>query len=203
MLTRTKHEARRESNMSTRTFIAVELGDAARASLARTIGALAPGLPDVRFVKPESLHLTLAFLGDLEEELLMEAMAATAAAAETGQPFELVIEGLGMFGPQHAPRVIWAGVQGNLRALVAVQARLAEALEAKGFAREERPFAPHLTLARLKRPLPPEQLTWLRARVAGPGRSGAPVAVAQLSVMESVRRPSGAEYTCLRAYALG
>jgi RNA 2',3'-cyclic 3'-phosphodiesterase len=192
--------------MPTRTFIAIELGDAARAALARTIAALARELPGVRFVEPASLHLTLAFLGDLDEaqlELATQATAAAAAAAQVSAPFALNVAGLGSFGPPHAPRVIWAGVGGNLRALTETQRALADELAARGFAREERPFAPHLTLARLKHPLDADAQRWLAQRLAAPAPTGAPIAARELSVMKSTPLPAGAVYSRLSAFSLG
>ncbi len=189
--------------MLTRTFIAIELGDAARAALARTITALARELPGVRFVEPASLHLTLAFLGDLDDAQLEQATQATAAAAQVSAPFALTVAGLGSFGPPHAPRVIWAGVGGNLRALTETQRALADELAARGFAREERPFAPHLTLARLKRPLDADEQRRLAQRLAVPAPAGAPIAARELSVMKSTPLPAGHVYSRLGAFPLG
>jgi 2'-5' RNA ligase len=189
--------------MPTRTFIAIELGDAARAALARTIAALARELPGVRFVEPASLHLTLAFLGDLDDAQLEQATQATAAATQVSAPFALTVAGLGSFGPPHAPRVIWAGIGGNLRALTETQRALADELAARGFAREERPFAPHLTLARLNRPLDADAQRRLAQRLAAPAPTGAPIAARELSVMKSTSLPAGAVYSRLGAFSLG
>ncbi len=190
--------------MPTRTFIAIELGDAARAALARTIAALARELPGVRFVELASLHLTLAFLGDLDDAQLEQATQATqATAAAVSAPFALSVAGLGSFGPPHAPRVIWAGVGGNLRALTETQRALADELAARGFAREERPFAPHLTLARLKHPLDADEQRRLAQRLAAPAPAGAPIAARELSVMKSTPLPAGAVYSRMSAFSLG
>src|SRR5258708_903223 len=148
-LSRAGRDRQSGGEMPTRTFIAIELGDAARAALARTIAALARELPGVRFVEPASLHLSLAFLGDLDDAQLEQATQATAAAAQVSAPLSRTGPGLGSFGPPHAPRVILAGVGGKLHALAETQRALADELAARGFAREERPFAPHLTLVRL------------------------------------------------------
>ncbi|WIG61027.1 MAG: 2'-5' RNA ligase [Ktedonobacterales bacterium] len=187
----------------TRTFIAVDLSDEARSALRREMGTLARALPTVRFVAPESLHLTLAFLGELDEERLAEVMAATEAAARDSAPFTLALGWLGTFGPAVAPKVIWAGVEGDVRALRAVQARLADELAARGFPREERAFAPHLTLARVKQPLDVDALARLAARVRRSQGGGPRFAVDALRVMKSETSRAGAQYTCLREYALG
>jgi 2'-5' RNA ligase len=115
--------------------------------------------------------------------------------------------GLGTFGPPAAPRVVWAGVGGDLPALVALQERLAGALEARGFPREARPFAPHLTLARLKSPLAPPALDRLRRRLATPPEANGEACTAwpvdALAVMKSELLRPAARYSCLARVSLG
>ena len=98
----------------------------------------ASGTASVRFADPASLHLTLAFLGELDEARLPEAIAATEDVALATSPFALSVAGIGTFGGAKAPRVIWAGVVGDIAALLAVQSHLARALEARGFVLEAR-----------------------------------------------------------------
>jgi 2'-5' RNA ligase len=190
----------------TRTFIAVELGDEARAHLAREVARLGRALPRVRWADPADLHLTLAFLGELDDERLAAAVEATAEAARPAVPFALATGGLGTFGPPHAPRVIWAGLRGDLARLGALHEALAAALAARGFPREQRPFAPHLTLARLRDPLGVAELGRLAALLQESGRrgaAGARISVRELSVMKSELRREGARYTRLHAAPLG
>jgi 2'-5' RNA ligase len=191
----------------TRTFIAIELSDEARAALRAEIARLARALPGVRFVDPASLHLTLAFLGELDNDLLAEAIAATEEAAAEAHPFTLRIDGLGTFGPPYAPRVVWVGVAGKTQALLAVQSRLARALAARSFPPEERPFAAHLTLERLKERLSTEALARLTALVqassAASRKRGATMHVEALAVMKSELLRSGARYTRLRECRFG
>lgn len=190
--------------MLTRTFIAVELPNAARAALQAHIARLGRALPHVRFQPPDSLHLTLAFLGELDDEQLAAAtQAAIAAAASTAPPFTLTVAGLGVFGPPYAPRVLWCGVGGDVPALLRLQAALADQLEVAGFPREERPFAPHLTLARLKQPLDSAALQRLSGILANPSVAKTPFAVDSLSVMKSELLRPAARYTCLCACPLG
>lgn len=188
----------------TRTFIAVRLPDDIRARLALQIDSLKPHLPaSVRWVAPQSLHLTLAFLGELGDAQLAAAEQATAVAAREGAPFTLTLTHLGSFGPARSPRVIWAGVSGDISALGNLQGRLAAELELRGFPREDRPFAPHLTLARIKEPLPPNDSRdlpdLLRSTPAGEDVSWQ---VHELCVMKSELERSGVRYTCLHAYPL-
>jgi 2'-5' RNA ligase len=190
----------------TRTFIAIDLGEEARVYLAAEIARLGRALPAVRWSDPAGLHLTLAFLGELDDERLAGATAAVEEVAGTAKPFTLEIAGLGTFGPPAAPRVIWAGIAGNVRRLSELQAALASALEARGFPREERPFSPHLTLARLRTPLGPPELARLREMLRGAGArtTAAPprIPADHLSVMKSELLRPAARYTCLRAIPL-
>jgi RNA 2',3'-cyclic 3'-phosphodiesterase len=189
--------------MPTRTFIAVELPNGARAALQAHIARLSRALPRLRFQPLDSLHLTLAFLGELDDEQLAAATQATVSAAPTASRFALTVAGLGIFGPPYAPRVLWCGVGGDVAALLRLQAALADRLEAAGFPREERPFAPHLTLARFKQPLDSAALQRLTGILATPSVAETPFAVESLSVMKSELLRPAARYTRLRACPLG
>ncbi|HST88229.1 MAG TPA: RNA 2',3'-cyclic phosphodiesterase, partial [Ktedonobacterales bacterium] len=118
-------------------------------------------------------------------------------------PFTLTVVGLGVFGPPSAPRVLWCGVGGDVPALLRLQAALADRLDAAGFPREQRPFAPHLTLARFKQPLDPAALQRLLGILANPSVAKTPFAVDSLSVMQSELLRPAARYTRLRACPLG
>lgn len=188
----------------TRTFIAVELNDDVRGALQRRIARLQRQLPDVRLADPASLHLTLVFLGELEDDQLSTVIDATLDAARTARPFSLSLGELGTFGSRRAPRVIWTGVTGEIAPLLALQQRLASGLEAQGFAREERPFSPHLTLARLKQPLAPDIAGQIEALQQAPIPHGerATFPVDEIAIMKSELLRSGARYTQLRACPL-
>jgi 2'-5' RNA ligase len=187
----------------TRTFLAIELPEPVRASLRRELSHLSRALPAIHWTSAESVHLTLAFLGELDDARLAEAAAAAEEAARTQRPLRLEVMGLGTFGKEWAPRVVWVGVGGQTRRLAALQESLATALAARGFARDERPFSPHLTLARIKDRLDDATL----ARLTGVVRSQrtAPLGAweaRELAVMKSELLRPAACYTCLRAFAL-
>ncbi|HEX9056980.1 MAG TPA: RNA 2',3'-cyclic phosphodiesterase [Ktedonobacterales bacterium] len=192
----------------TRTFVAIELGDQARAHLDREIARLRRVLPSVRWGVPDSMHLTLAFLGELDDERLAAVEEATEDAAHAIRPFSLRVTGLGAFGPTYAPRVIWAGLAGDLPRLSQLQQALAAALAVRGFARDERPFSPHLTLARVRERLPIAEVGRLRSLIDDSPhlRDPAPdatIPVDHISVMKSELSRPAARYTCLRAVPLG
>ena len=185
----------------TRTFLALELPDAVKAVLRRRIERLAHALPDVRFVDIAGLHLTLAFLGELDDERLAAATGAAEEAAKSHAPFTLRLASLGTFGSARSPCVIWVGLAGEVARLRALQATVADALEARGFAREARPFAPHLTLARIKRPLSDNALTALTRAQSEPSPDTNWRADA-LSVMKSELARPAARYTALSRWPL-
>jgi 2'-5' RNA ligase len=187
----------------TRTFIAVALGDAAREALRHEISSLTGALPSVRWVNMASLHLTLAFLGELDDERLVTTHEATQAAALQGAPFALALDRLGTFGPPHAPRVIWAGVGGEVAPLRRVQRILAGELDQRSFPPQEHPFSPHLTLARIKERLPAPERTALQQRGNRPLAHTATWTVTTLDVMKSELVRPAARYTTLASYPLG
>ncbi|HEX8730605.1 MAG TPA: RNA 2',3'-cyclic phosphodiesterase [Ktedonobacterales bacterium] len=181
----------------TRVFIALDLSDAAREALDRDLRRLARALPAARLSDPASLHLTLAFLGEVDDATLAAVIAATGEVTRATAPFELALAKLGVFGPREAPRVIWAGVGGDLPPLRALQRRLTDALEPLGFPHETRPFSPHLTLARLKQPLTLGGTRRLAALLAA--RPPAPTRwqVAEAHVMRSDLAATVARYSIL------
>ncbi len=181
----------------TRTFIAVNLSDAAHVTLRRTLRRVGRALPGVRLVNPDDLHLTLAFLGEIDDAALAAVVTLTQEVAQQTSPFTLTLDKLGIFGQPHAPRVVWVGVGGDLRRLAALQQRLAESLEALGFPRESRPYAPHLTLARITRPLAATSLAQLTALLAEAPRHPTRWPVAEVRVMRSDPNAKGARYAAL------
>jgi 2'-5' RNA ligase len=186
--------------MTTRTFLAIELDDATRAFIAARMEPLRAALPGVRFVGGETWHLTLAFLGELDDAQLAAAEAAAHSAATGSAPFALHAADLGTFGGMNAPRVIWVGVGGDVAALRALQARVTEALAARGLHHDGR-FSPHITLARLRQPLAPAEAAALRVAL-NVQTQGPDLPVTAISVMRSDLAPSGARYTCLARAAL-
>lgn len=131
-----------------RLFVALDLPRYAKDSMA----VMQQGLPDVRWVDPEMLHLTLAFLGEVDRPTFREAMHAL-ANVET-RPFELQLAGIGFFPSRGAPRQMWAGVRPEPE-LDRLQRRVLRALATVDVVPEKRRFVPHVTLGRF-RYAPPE-----------------------------------------------
>jgi 2'-5' RNA ligase len=178
-----------------RAFIAVELPEAARRTLADLQNALRRDLSGVRWVRPEGIHLTLKFLGDIPEERV-DAIGQALQAATQGQgPLTLAVKGLGVFPGIRKARVIWAGLGGETADLVALQQRVDAALEPLDFPRERRRFKAHLTLGRFKKTPPAPALVSILER-----RSDYPpceVAMGRVVLYRSELRPQGARYSPL------
>ena len=190
----------------TRTFIALELNEVLQRFLGEIISQISQELPNLRWVDPTGIHLTLAFLGELTGEQLVEAIHAAEEAAQKASPFEYRLKGLGIFGSPQQPRVIWIGVEdlpsGKVQGspLQQVHRVLSRELELRGFELEKRPFSPHLTLARLKQPLSPDAQQRLQRLLHSKlaGSSSAIYLVNTLCVMKSELSRAGAKYTCLK-----
>jgi RNA 2',3'-cyclic 3'-phosphodiesterase len=190
----------------TRTFIALKLNEALQRFLGEIISQISQKLPDLRWVDPQGIHLTLAFLGELSDEQLVKAIDAAKEAAHKATPFEYRLTGLGIFGSPQQPRVICMGVEdlpsGKVQGspLQQVHRELSRELELRGFEVEKRPFSPHLTLARLKQQLTPDAHQRLQrilhSRLAGSSSTIYPVNT--LCVMKSELSRAGAKYTCLK-----
>jgi 2'-5' RNA ligase len=143
-------------------------------------------------VKPDNIHLTLHFFGDIAPERvdsIRRAMVEAAACA----PLRLSARGIGVFPGIRRARVIWTGVAGDRESLAALQQQLTGALERIGFPIERRPFRAHLTLGRFRKSPKPEMVA--RAIDSAGSFSSEPFLVSQLTMFESRLTPAGAVYT--------
>ncbi|MBF6591751.1 MAG: RNA 2',3'-cyclic phosphodiesterase [Ktedonobacterales bacterium] len=188
----------------TRTFIALELSDEVHVALRHTLERLARALPAIHWVDAASLHLTLAFLGELDDARLAAVTEATELVVRGAVPLRLEVVGMGTFGSERAPRVIWAGIGGHTHQLLVLREELVQALEARGFAREALPFSPHLTLARVKDRL--DDATHARLRSSLQSQYQVKLAgweTDHLAVMKSELARPAARYTRLRVCGFG
>ena len=184
-----------------RSFVAVPVEDAVVRRRLAGARSLLPELRGVRWVAERQLHFTLKFLGDLEEERLEDAREATAAAARAGPgPFRLALEGLGAFPPKGSARVVWAGCGAGEASIASLAATVEEAFLSAGFPREERPFSPHLTLARVKDPGSGRRLA--QALPSVPAEPFGTVVVDSLVLFRSDLSPAGPHYSELLRVAL-
>jgi RNA 2',3'-cyclic 3'-phosphodiesterase len=181
-----------------RLFIAVELPEdllTALQALQRDLRG--SGLNDLRWVRPDGIHLTLKFLGETPAHRV-EAIQEAMDRAVTGvPPHSLSLGALGSFGSRRSPRVLWVGLEGDVETLARLQQQVEREMERLGFEPEARKFSPHLTLARVR----PETAAAVAPRLAQALESVRPPAgeipVRDLSLMRSELKPAGAVYTCL------
>lgn len=187
-----------------RLFVALELpADWTEALAGVRAGLRRRGLERLRWVRPEGIHLTLKFLGNVAAGRVPELAAALGRAGGDCAPFQLSLGGLGTFGPAARPRVVWAGIEGDLGALTRLWRLVEGALQPLGFPRERERFAPHLTLARVPQGFPREDAARIGPALATVARPGtAPVEVRELALMRSDLGPGGARYTRLAAVEL-
>ena len=134
-----------------RTFVAVELPAVVGETLAEAVGHLSHLDDRVRWVRPENIHLTIKFLGDVQEPMLQQVVAAVQGAVRYASPFTLKTSRVGGGPNLERARVIWVRVAGDVAELSALQTEVETALLALDFPRERREFLPHLTLGRARR----------------------------------------------------
>jgi 2'-5' RNA ligase len=138
-----------------RLFAAVDVSEELRGRIEAAVGRMRTHLDPVAderlaWVKPESWHITLVFIGELPESVATPAARHFAAPFERA-PFRLVFGEPGLFPPRGRPRVLWVGVEEGAEPLADLQRRVLRRLDDVPFRRETRAFAPHLTLARVRR----------------------------------------------------
>ncbi|MCS7462770.1 RNA 2',3'-cyclic phosphodiesterase [Paenibacillus doosanensis] len=152
-----------------RLFIAIPVPPQPRSELSKLMEQLQPKLAFRKWVYPDDLHITLTFLGDTDTVTADKVKAAMNDAASAGAPFRLQLGRLGTFGRPPAPSVLWMGVQGELDALHSLQSRIEQSVMPLGFRPEDRPYRPHITIARKyadESPFPPAaelDSEWMRS----------------------------------------
>jgi 2'-5' RNA ligase len=188
-----------------RSFIAIELPEEARSGLGKLRNELERVEQTfVKWVNPEGIHLTLKFLGSIPSKQVAEVGEAMEGATREISPFHLEISGLGAFPNLKQPRVLWVGISGELDKLLGLQRNIDSALSPLGFTKEERPFMPHLTLARIReRASPGERRTFGELVVSTIFEDKYHIAVDAINLMRSQLTPAGAIYTRLSLVGLG
>jgi len=194
-----------------RSFIAVELPDELRQTLSRLetqLKSAAP--PGIKWVDPHSIHLTLKFLGDIAVDRVEEISGAIAQSAAGIPPFHLAIKDLGVFPNLRRPQVAWVGLSGETEKLGQLQKQIESCLEKLGqlqkqiesclarlgFAAESRPFTPHLTIARLRNQVSPQERQKFGQLIASTSfKAACIVLVDTISLMRSRLTREGAVYS--------
>jgi 2'-5' RNA ligase len=183
---------------SSRLFVSIEPSAEAIQSLRVSSRVWRPALevPGIRWLPPAQWHVTLLFLGDVDDARVPELGQALSRATACSGPFELALGTLGAFPSPGRPRVIWIGLQGDLQALHRVQAAVACDAAPWIHRPDPKPFHPHLTLARVSGPSRPG--AWRQAAGAGGGMTTAPRTVGwpvrSVRLMKSELTPTGARH---------
>lgn len=133
-----------------RAFVAAAVDDSLKHSFELLQSELSTTGAHVRWVRPHNIHLTLVFLGDIPESSVAAISNELDRAAHDTAPCDLEVCGLGFFGSSRAPRVIWAGLQGDIDRVKSIQQQVTCGVLAAGFRTDTKPFKPHLTLGRVR-----------------------------------------------------
>jgi RNA 2',3'-cyclic 3'-phosphodiesterase len=136
-----------------RAFVAIEVSDEIKNILGQIEAYLRYAGADVKWARPEVIHLTVKFLGEIDEKQCEDVKAALEAVVKTTAAFEMTLKDIGAFPAIEHPRVVWVGIEEGAAEITALASRIESSLEKLGFAREERPFSPHLTIGRVRSPL--------------------------------------------------
>ncbi|MCC6420087.1 MAG: RNA 2',3'-cyclic phosphodiesterase [Gemmataceae bacterium] len=186
----------------TRTFIAIDPGKEIRARLVALQEQLGRSGAEVKWVEPANLHVTLLFLGEVDERDLPAVCWAVGKAAATQPGFAMTVERASCFGNPRRPRTLWAGVGDGTQAVCALHDAIeAPLLELGCYRREERQFTPHITLGRVRSERSADGLATALARQAG--WRGGETLVRAVHVMGSELTPQGPIYTVLSRAQLG
>jgi 2'-5' RNA ligase len=194
-----------------RIFVAIDIDDAIRNRVARFLDGVAGFAPDARWVRPESLHVTLKFIGEKPEEeidKIKQALETIAASA-----FDVSFYGYGFFPSARSPRVFWIGIEGGPK-LAALAVSVDEMLARLDIAKEEHAYTPHLTLARgaggsgsprrLKHDHPNSGFQRLQEKLAAlPAPEFGTMTAREFFLYRSQLSPGGSKYTKLAGFQLG
>jgi RNA 2',3'-cyclic 3'-phosphodiesterase len=182
---------------SIRAFLALDPPEEILREIGRIQGRLQKLIGgEIRWIRPEAIHLTLKFFGDISENDVASIAVVVEKAAVGAAPFTLSIGGAGVFPDQRRPRVLWLGMTGDVPRLLSFQRELEGELGMIGFPEEERPFRPHLTLARIKSP---RGLTGLeKALEKGEGYAAGQFTASGIGLIRSELTPRGGIYTKLK-----
>lgn len=188
--------------MGIRSFLAFSLPAEIRAVVEQVHGDLKDASRDVKWVRPASVHLTVVFLGSVDEAVIPELSGTVRKVCGGFAPFRLCVRGTGFFPNPRRPRVIWLGLEGNVERMGRLRDALQEVLTPLGFEAEKRPFRPHLTLGRFRKGGFMDDR--LAAAMDGCADASSPeCTVDELVLFRSDLRPTGAVYTALERFPLG
>ena len=170
---------------------------------ATAVAAALPDLPGLKRVSPELLHLTLAFVGGIDEQRVGEVEAAARSAGGSARPFRVPLGPLGRFPPNGPPTVVWAGTGAAAAGIERLGGAVRRELESAGVPFDPKPLRPHVTLARVRERATPEEARAIAAAVAAATvPAGLGFAADAIEVVESVLGREGPRYRLRGRYRL-
>lgn len=187
--------------MGIRSFLAFELPPQIRQVLREAFERAKKTSLDARWVRPEGIHLTVVFMGNIREEDVSPISEFVGGVCSRYGPFTMALKGMGCFPNRRNPRVLWLGVEGTLERMSRFRDDIQQGLTPFGIQEEKRDFRPHLTLGRFKKPLKKsgdlEKLLSENNGLTSPACS-----LNELILFRSDLRPGGAVYTKLKSWPL-
>lgn len=182
-----------------RTFIAVNLPDEIRARIGEFQKVLQENRGPVKWVRPEGVHVTLKFLGNVEVSRIFEISQVVGIILRKYSPFSITVGGVGCFPHPKRPNVLWIGIHEGKEVLSNMAKELDGALDRLGFPKETRPFSPHVTIARVGKG---GKVQTIVERLFQKGFPPQSFFVHCVDLMKSELTPQGAIYTCLQSFKL-
>jgi len=181
-----------------RCFIAVKVPTEVLSAVENYIQALKKIVPDVHWVKVNSIHITLKFLGEIKPDLVKQVEEILIPLVNLYKPFTVKVKEAGCFPNKSKPRIFWLGIeQDSNHTLNGIQEWIETNLKPLGFNEEERGFSPHLTLGRVKKP---QNFTDLFTYMEKSPFTEQVFSVDKIVMMRSELKPSGAEYSEIKSY---
>lgn len=184
-----------------RAFIAIEIPEDIKLQLKQVQERLKQGLTGVNWARPEGIHLTLKFLGNIDEEMISRIGDSMKKATERSSVFSIRLSGLGIFPGPRFPRVVWIGVKEGGEDLKGLNRAIDKTMDKLGFSAEEREFRPHLTLGRVRSQERRDEL--LKAIEELQNFETGSFEAREVSLIKSDLKPGGAVYTKLLTVPLG
>ena len=183
--------------MGLRTFLAIDLPSTLQSTIGQNVRTAKRALPGLSWSKPENLHVNLKFFGDTTESQVDRIRRAVEPAISHVSPFVVECKGFGVFPDNRSPRVLWIGLGGALDSLSALAECVGQAVVPLGFPQEDRPFRPHLTVARVKKNQREVGRVLDTLGVLTDSFSCGQFPVDRVTLFKSELRPGGAVYTKL------
>lgn len=129
-------------------FIAVPLPDSIKLHISDWCQQIQKQLSFKKWIFPSDYHITVKFLGGVDKDTVVKLKPLIGQIASEQSAFSLTVEGLGTFGKSGSPRILWTGIRGEISPLHVLQKNIDRSTESLGFVSENRPYTPHLTLAK-------------------------------------------------------